>query len=101
MLLLNMIALLAYSLLERQLRQQGLQLTTRQLIRRLQDLTVIETRFIDGSLMRRLTPVSPDCLAILTLVMAALETLIEQANPSQPPAALPASPPPLRLPMLS
>ena len=101
MLLLNMIALLAYSLLERQLRQQGLQLTTRQLIRRLQDLTVIETRFIDGSLMRRLTPVSPDCLAILTLVMAALETLIEQANPSQPPAALPTSPPPLRLPMLS
>jgi transposase len=101
MLLLNMIALLAYSLLERQLRQQGLQLTTRQLIRRLQNLTVIETRFIDGSLMRRLTPVSPDCLAILTLVMAALETLIEQANPSQPPAALPASPPPLRLPMLS
>jgi transposase len=101
MLLLNMIALLAYSLLERQLRQQGLQLTTRQLIRQLQNLTVIETHFIDGSLMRRLTPVSPDCLAILTLVMAALETLIEQANPAQPPAALPASPPPLRLPMLS
>jgi transposase len=101
MLLLNMLALLAYSLLERQLRQQGLQITTRQLIRRLQNLTVIETRFIDGSCMRRLTPVSSDYLAILTLVMAALETLIEQANPSQQPAALPASPPPLRLPMLS
>ncbi len=33
MLLLNMIALLAYSLLERQIRQNGLQLTTRQLIK--------------------------------------------------------------------
>jgi transposase len=101
MLLLNMLALLAYSLLERQMRQQGLQLTTRQLIRRLQDLTIIETRFRDGSLMRRLTPISPDCLAILPLVLASLETLIEQANPSQQDAALPASPPPLLLPMLS
>lgn len=43
MLLLNMLALLAYSLLERQMRQQGLQLTTRQLIKRLQHLTLIET----------------------------------------------------------
>ena len=102
MLLLNMLALLAYSLLERQMRQQGLQLTTRQLIRRLQDLTVIETHFRDGSLMRRLTPISSECLAILPLVLAALETLIEQAAPSQqPPAALPASPPPLLLPMIS
>ena len=101
MLLLNMLALLAYSLLERQLRQQGLQITTRQLIRRLQDLTLIETRFRDGSFMRRLTPISPECLTILPLVLAALETLIEQATPSQQPAALPASPPPLLLPMLS
>jgi transposase len=101
MLLLNMLALLAYSLLERQMRQQGLQLTTRQLIRRLQDLTLIETHFRDGSLMRRLTPISPDCLTILPLVLSALETLIEQANPSQQPAVLPASPPPLLLPMLS
>ncbi|MCJ7702793.1 MAG: IS1634 family transposase [Anaerolineales bacterium] len=102
MLLLNMLALLAYSLLERQMRQQGLQLTTRQLIRRLQDLTVIETRFTDGSCMRRLTPISPDCLTILPLVLAALETLVEQTVPSQQPAAaLPASPPPLLLPILS
>jgi hypothetical protein len=35
MLLLNMLALLAYSLLERQVRHQGLHLTTRQLIKRL------------------------------------------------------------------
>jgi transposase len=102
MLLLNMLALLVYSLLERQLRQQGLQLTTRQLIQRLQNLAVIETRFRDGSRMRRLTPLDHECLAILPLVLAALETLIEQAVPSQlPTAALPASPPPLLLPNLS
>lgn len=102
MLLLNMIALLAYSLLERQLRQQGLQLTTRQLIRRLQDLTLIETRFIDGSCMRCLTPLDPECLAILPLVLAALESLIEQAVPAQQPvAALSGAPPPLLLPKLS
>ena len=102
MLLLNMIALLAYSLLERQLRQQGLQLTTRQLIRRLQDLTLIETRFIDGSCMRRLTPLDPECLAILPLVLAALDSIIEQAVPvQQPAAALSGAPPPLLLPKLS
>jgi hypothetical protein len=101
MLLINMIALLAYSILERQIRQQGLQLTTRQLIQRLQDLTLIETRFIDGSCMRRLTPISPDCLIILPLVRAALESLIEQVAPSQQTAALSGSPPPLLLPKLS
>jgi transposase len=101
MLLLNMIALLAYSLLERQLRQQGLPLTTRQLIRQLQDLALIETRFIDGSCMRRLTPLDPACLTILPLVLAALESLIEQAVPAQPNAALPGSPTPLLLPRLN
>jgi transposase len=101
MLLLNMIALLAYSLLERQMRQQGLQLTTRQLIRRLQNLTLIETRFIDGSCMRRLTPLDPACLTILPLVLTALESLIEQAVPTQPNAALPGASPPLLLPKLS
>ncbi len=51
MLLLNMVALLAYSLLERQARQTGLQtctehsecMTTRQIIRRLERLSLIET----------------------------------------------------------
>jgi len=101
MLMLNMVALLAYSILERQIRQQGLQLTTRKLIQQLQNLTLIETRFIDGSVMCRLTPVSPEILAILPLVAAALETLVEEITPSQPHAALPASPPPLLLPLLS
>ncbi|MCP4360906.1 MAG: transposase, partial [Chloroflexi bacterium] len=49
MLWLNMIALLAYSLLERQIRQQGLQLTTRELIKRLETVGLIETHCHDGS----------------------------------------------------
>jgi hypothetical protein len=59
MLLLNMVALLAYSLLERQVRRQGLQLTTRQIIKRLETLTLIETHCHDGSSLRRLTPLEP------------------------------------------
>lgn len=61
MLLLNMVALLAYSLLERQIRQQGLHLTTRQLIKRLEPLTLIETHCHDGSCLRRLTPLIRPC----------------------------------------
>lgn len=66
MLMLNMLALLAYSLLERQVRQQGLQLTTRQLIKRLQQLTLIETYCHDGSCLSRLTPLSRPCFPCST-----------------------------------
>ena len=75
MLLLNMIALLAYSLLERQVRRHGLQLTTRQLIKRLETLTLIETHCHDGSRLRRLTPVEPEVALILQLVAEALQEL--------------------------
>lgn len=76
MLLLNMLALLAYSLLERQLRQHGLQMTTRQLIKRLENLVVIETHCHDGSCLRRLSPVDPACDSILRLVSVALDELV-------------------------
>lgn len=72
MLLLNMLALLAYSLLERQVRQSGLQMTTRQLIKRLDKLTLIETHCHDGSCLRRLTPVAPEVALILQLVAEVL-----------------------------
>jgi transposase len=84
MLLLNMLALLAYSLLERQLRQQGLQLTTRQLINRLQQLSLIETHCHDGSRLRRLTPVDPACRLLLHLVARALDDLVQATVPSGP-----------------
>ncbi len=58
MLLLNMLALLAYTILERQARQSGLVLTTRRIIEQLDSLIVIETHWVDGSRFYRLTLVS-------------------------------------------
>jgi len=58
MLLLNMLALLAHTILERQAQQSGLALTTRRIIEQLDSLTVIETHCLDGSHFDRLTPVS-------------------------------------------
>jgi len=58
MLLLNMLALLTYTILERQLRHGGLQLTTRRLIQQLESLCVIETHCWDGSVLLQLTPLS-------------------------------------------
>jgi transposase len=60
MLLINLLALLVYNLLERELRQRGLPLTTRRLIEQLENLTVIETQCRDGSVVCRLTPVSDE-----------------------------------------
>ena len=75
MLFINMVALLAYTLLQRQTQQQGLQMTTRELIRRLDRLTLIETHCWDGSSMRRLTPIDSDLATILHLVAAALNEM--------------------------
>jgi len=80
MLFINMVALLAYTLLQRQIREQGLQMTTRKLIQRLDQLTVIETRCWDGSSLRRLTPIDPELAAILQLVAAALDELIQTVS---------------------
>ena len=85
MLMLNMVALLAYSLLERQIRQQGLQLTTRQLIKRLQNLTLIETHCHDGSRLHRLTPQDPELTPILQLVALALYDLCQTIPTSNQP----------------
>lgn len=71
MLLLNMLALLAYTILERQARQSGLALTTRRLIEQLDSLSLIETHCVDGSRFYRLTPVSQEQAELL----AALRTI--------------------------
>lgn len=65
MLLINMLALLAYSLLERQNRQSGLQMTTRRIIEKLESLDVIETHCWDGSRLCRLVPVDEEQAALL------------------------------------
>lgn len=85
MLLLNMVALLAYSLLERQVRQTGLQMTTRQIIKRLERLSLIETHCRDGSCLRRLTPVEPELAGIWQLVAQALDDLLATPMASKQP----------------
>jgi len=71
MLLLNMLALLAYTVLERQARQTGLALTTRRMMEQLDSLSVIETQAVDGSRFYRLTPLSQEQAQLI----AALRTL--------------------------
>ena len=83
MIFVNMVALLAYNLLQRQIQQQGLQMTTRRLIERLEHLSVIETHCWDGSSLRRLTPVDADLMGILEQVAVALDELVQSvAGPS-------------------
>ena len=100
MLLLNMIALLAYSLLERQMRQNGLQLTVRELIKRLETVSLIETHCHDGSCLRRLTPVEPEVALILELVGEALQKLTNSPAMSKMPLLTATEPSPLLVDML-
>ena len=75
MLLINMLALLAYSLLERQVRQGGLQVTTRRIIERLDSLDVIETVCWDDSRLYRLVPVDEEQAALLETLARVLADL--------------------------
>jgi len=77
MLFINMVALLAYTLLQHQMQQQGLQLTTRKLIQRLDHLTLIETVCHDGSRLYRFTPIDPELTGILQQVAVALDELMQ------------------------
>ena len=82
MIFINMIALLAYNLLQRQIQQQGLSLTTRQLIKRLETLVVIETICHDGSRLQRLAEVDHDTLALLDFCALALRDMVVQTIPA-------------------
>jgi transposase len=75
MLLINMLALLAYSLLERQARQHGLQMTTRRIIAKLQSLDVVVTFCWDGSRLIRLVPIDEEQAAILQVLAEVLAEL--------------------------
>jgi len=68
MLLVNLIALLAYSLLERQARQQGVPLTARRIMEQLATLQLIEIEAVDGSWTRTVREVSPAQWDLLTRV---------------------------------
>jgi hypothetical protein len=88
MLLINMLALLTYRLLERQLRHAGLHLTLRHLIYQLESLSITETYFRDGSLMQRLTPVNEEQRLLLLVLTKILKELrwpgLRLALPTQP-----------------
>jgi transposase len=75
MLLINMLALLVYSLLERQVRQGGLHMTTRRIIQKLESLDVIETRCWDGSRLYRLVPIDEEQAALLEILAYVLAEL--------------------------
>lgn len=75
MLLIHMLALLTYTLLERQARLHGLQLTTRRIIALLSNLDVIESLCWDGSLSYRLVPVDAAQAALLEALAHVLQDL--------------------------
>ena len=75
MLLINMLALLTYSLLERQVRQGGLQMTTRRIIEKLERLDVVETLCWDGSLLYRVVPVDEEQAVLLEILAQVLVDL--------------------------
>jgi hypothetical protein len=72
MLLINMLALLVYSTLERQARQGGLQMTTRRIIEKLESLDVVETHCVDGSRLLRLVPVDAEQAELVEILARVL-----------------------------
>ena len=74
MLLIHMLALLTYSILERQMRNQGLQLTTRRLIEQLETLSIIETHCWDGSILMRAMPLTAEQRQLVSTMDAILQT---------------------------
>lgn len=80
MIFLNMLALLAYNLLQRQVQQQGLQMTSRRIIQQLEHLVVIDTICIDGSSYRRLAAVDPELFMLLAFVASALDQMVHTVS---------------------
>ena len=69
LLLVNLIALLAYSLLKRQAQQQGVCLTARRLLECLSTIHVVEVEAWDGSRTRRVSEISPEQRRVLTVLL--------------------------------
>lgn len=75
MLLIHMLALLTYSLLERQVRQNGLPMTTRRIVEKLASLEVIATVCWDGSSLYRVAPVDEEQFRLLEILAQVLADL--------------------------
>jgi len=84
-LFINMVALLAYTVLERQVKQTDLHITTRRIIEQLDELAVIETHCWDGSYLMRITPATPEQIALLHTLAQVLGPL-----PLRPQLCIPA-----------
>jgi hypothetical protein len=85
MLLVHMIALLVYSLLEREVQKRGLQVTTRRIIEQLGSISLIETHCWDGSVLYRLTPVNEEqhgLLRALDQILCPLQLPIQPLLPA-------------------
>jgi len=95
-LFINMVALLAYTILERQVKQTGLLITTRRIIEQLDDLSVIETHCWDGSYLIRMTPATHEqtaLLHILAQVVGPLHLRPQQLIPAETPIHIATRPP--------
>jgi hypothetical protein len=84
LLLVNLIALLAYSLLERQAQQHGLALTTRRIIDRLSTLQVEIIEAWDGSRRYSWQETFPGQVQLLLVCSQALEELPRSPLPAGP-----------------
>jgi transposase len=84
MLLINLIALLAYSLLERQAHQQGVCLTARRILEQLAGLQVIEIEACDGSRTQLLSDITPDQQRLLLQLRGGLEPPATASSTSTP-----------------
>jgi transposase len=84
LLLINLMALLAYGVLERQVRSHGLALTTRRLIEHLEVLAVIETHCWDGSVLCRLTPVNAEQAELLQVLAEIIAEVVVPRLPASP-----------------
>ena len=84
MLLINLIALLAYSLLERQAQQAGLCLTAQRIIEQLSSLQVQEIEAWDGSRVWSWHETLPGQLGLLTTLLQVLDEKPRSSLPNGP-----------------
>jgi transposase len=97
MLLINLIALLVYSLIERQAQQHGLCLTTRSILEKLANLQVQHIQAWDGSQSCSFSHLTPEQHALLVVLLQAVDDLPRWSLPAadnQPFLLLPSAPSP-------
>ncbi len=77
LLMVNMIALLVYSLAERRCRRNGLHLTGREMLYIFGSLHLIQSRFIDGSVLYQSMPLTPPQHKIIRQMKLEGQTLLD------------------------